>query len=139
VQTIARPIPSFAQALIPAGHGAQKHDVRACDVRHVRYRTGLTWGRIRTVSDRWRTTDGWRVTVVRLSGTPDHHDGEWLRLGYHGFHVADVQQVADLARYVQLADLEAEGLVSAVLGSLSAESAYRNRPVDRGSGTRPGL
>jgi hypothetical protein len=39
------------------------------------------------MTERFRTADGWSVEVVRLTGTPDHHDGEWLRVNYFGFHV----------------------------------------------------
>jgi hypothetical protein len=42
------------------------------------------------------------VEVVRLSCTPDHRDGEWLRIRYFGFHVADVRSVAELERWFPL-------------------------------------
>lgn len=58
------------------------------------------------MADRYRTADGWSVEVVRLTGTPDRHDGEWFRLRYLGYHVHDVRSIAELARYVPLAELE---------------------------------
>jgi hypothetical protein len=27
------------------------------------------------------------VEVICLAGTPDRHDGEWIRVRYHGFYV----------------------------------------------------
>ena len=30
------------------------------------------------MADRWHAPGGWIVEAVWLSGTPDHHDGEWL-------------------------------------------------------------
>jgi hypothetical protein len=29
----------------------------------------------------WLIPGGWAVEVVRLSGTPDKHNGEWIRVG----------------------------------------------------------
>jgi hypothetical protein len=49
----------------------------------------------------YRTRDGYTVEVVRLADT-----GEWLRVRYHGFHVADVRTISELERYVPLSDLE---------------------------------
>jgi hypothetical protein len=37
--------------------------------------------------DRYRAPDGWAVDVIHLSSTPDHRDGEWLRVSLHGVHV----------------------------------------------------
>lgn len=59
---------------------------------------------------RYRTADGWAVETVRLTMTPDHHDGEWIRLRRFGYWIADVRAVEDLARYVSLAELEPDGL-----------------------------
>jgi hypothetical protein len=39
------------------------------------------------MAERYRTADGWGVEVVPLTGTPDHHDGEWLRVSYFGYHI----------------------------------------------------
>jgi hypothetical protein len=58
------------------------------------------------MTDRYRTADGWSVEVVRLSGTPDHHDGDWLRVCYFGSYVADVRTPEELTRYFPLSDLE---------------------------------
>jgi len=57
------------------------------------------------MTDRWRTPDGWSVEAVRLSLTPDNHDGEWLRVRYFGLWVADVRQVAELAAWFPLGEL----------------------------------
>lgn len=58
------------------------------------------------VASRFRTADGWTVEVVFLAATPDHHDGAWLRVRHHGFHVLDTRRVADLERYFPLTALE---------------------------------
>jgi hypothetical protein len=58
----------------------------------------------------YRTKDGYTVEVVELSDTSGNHDGEWLRVRYHGFHVADVRSVAELERYFPLGELEADAL-----------------------------
>lgn len=56
---------------------------------------------------RYRTSDGyWSVEVVRLTGTPNNHDGEWIRVRNLGFFVADVRSVVELESYVSLAELE---------------------------------
>jgi hypothetical protein len=65
------------------------------------------------MGERYRTEGGWSVEVVRLSCTPDHRDGEWLRVRYFGFHVADVRSVAELEQWFPLADLEPDALVLA--------------------------
>lgn len=57
------------------------------------------------MADRYRTPTGWSVEVVRLSSTPDHHDGDWLRVCYFGFYVADVRTPEELARYFPLSEL----------------------------------
>jgi hypothetical protein len=44
------------------------------------------------MADRYRTEDGWSVEVVWLTCTPDHHDGEWLRVRYCGYIVQDAWQ-----------------------------------------------
>ena len=56
--------------------------------------------------DRYRAPGGWTVDVITLSGTPDHRDGEWLRVSFHGVHVADVRTVAELEQWFSLATLE---------------------------------
>ena len=55
---------------------------------------------------RYRTPDGWSVEVVSLTGTPDHHDGTWLRVCLYGSFVADVRTPAELERYFPLDELE---------------------------------
>jgi hypothetical protein len=65
------------------------------------------------VGERYRTEDGWSVEVVWLSCTPDHHDGEWLRIRYFGFHVSDVRSVSELERWFSLASLKPETLTLA--------------------------
>lgn len=49
------------------------------------------------------------MEVVRLSGTPDNRNGEWLRVRQYGYHAADVRSIAELAQWFDLADLEPEG------------------------------
>lgn len=43
-----------------------------------------------SLSDRFRTANGWPVESVRLSMTPDHRGDEWLRVRRFGFWIADV-------------------------------------------------
>src|SRR5258708_20308316 len=50
---------------------------------------------------KYRTKDGYSVEVVHLAGT-----GEWLRVRYHGFYVADVRSVSELESYFPLDELE---------------------------------
>ena len=61
----------------------------------------------------YRTKDGYSVEVIQLSDSSGNHDGEWLRVRYHGYHVADVRSVAELERYFPLGALEADALVNA--------------------------
>jgi hypothetical protein len=58
------------------------------------------------MTDRYHTKDGWSVQVVSLTGTPDHHDGTWLRVTYFGSFVADVKTPEELTRYFPLSELE---------------------------------
>jgi hypothetical protein len=51
------------------------------------------------MGDRYSTPDGWTVEVVQLDA------GERLRIRHHGFHVADVVNVDDLARWIPAAEL----------------------------------
>lgn len=62
------------------------------------------------MADRWRAPGGWTVEVVRLSGTPNNHDGEWLRVRQFGAWTADVRSPAELEQWFALADLEPDGL-----------------------------
>jgi hypothetical protein len=39
------------------------------------------------IADSYLAPGGWSVEVVRLSGTPDHHDGEWIRIRQYGAYV----------------------------------------------------
>jgi hypothetical protein len=55
---------------------------------------------------RYRTETGWSVSIVQLTGTPNHHDGAWIRLTHHGFFVADVRSPEALEGFVSLAELE---------------------------------
>jgi hypothetical protein len=60
------------------------------------------------MSDRYRTPGGWTVEVVQLSA------GDRLRIRHHGFYVADVLSVDDLARWIpsaELAQLERDTLI----------------------------
>jgi hypothetical protein len=58
------------------------------------------------MADRYRTADGWSVEVVRLTCTPDRHDGEWLRLRYLGYHIHNARSVMELESYIRLSELE---------------------------------
>jgi hypothetical protein len=51
------------------------------------------------MADRYRTPDGWTVEVVQLA------KGDRLRIRHHGFYVADVLNVDDLARWIPSAEL----------------------------------
>jgi hypothetical protein len=51
------------------------------------------------MADRYRTPDGWTVEVVQLA------TGNRLRIRHHGFYVADVVNVDDLARWIPAAEL----------------------------------
>jgi hypothetical protein len=54
----------------------------------------------------YRAAEGWSVEVVRLSRTPDRHDGEWIRIRYCGFYVRDTRGIVELERHVSLAGLK---------------------------------
>ena len=54
---------------------------------------------------KYKTRDGYSVEVVQLADT-GNHDGQWLRVRYHGYYVADVRSVLELESYFPLADLE---------------------------------
>jgi hypothetical protein len=58
------------------------------------------------MAGRWQAPGGWTVEVVRLSGTPDNHDGEWFRVCQFGWWTADVRTIAELERWFPLAELE---------------------------------
>jgi hypothetical protein len=77
------------------------------------------------MAERWRAPGGWTVEVVRLSGTPDNRDGEWLRVCQYGYHTADVRSVGELAQWFRLADLEAEGLVIWLFTLVSSAAGLR--------------
>ena len=61
------------------------------------------------MADRYRTPSGYTVEAITLSGTPDHRDGEWLRVSFHGFHV-DVRSAGGLVRWFPLAEFEDDAL-----------------------------
>ena len=46
------------------------------------------------MADRYRTPDDWTVEVVQVAA------GDRLRIRHHGFYVADVVNVDDLARWI---------------------------------------
>jgi len=64
------------------------------------------------MADRYHPPGGWTVDVIHLSSTPDHRDGEWLRVSLHGSHVADVRSVAELEQWFPVAGLEPDGLIN---------------------------
>jgi hypothetical protein len=37
--------------------------------------------------DRHRAPGGWTAQIIEPTGTPDRHDGQWMRVGRHGFWV----------------------------------------------------
>jgi len=51
------------------------------------------------MADRYRAPDDWNVEVVQLAA------GDRLRIRHHGFYVADVANVDDLARWIPAAEL----------------------------------
>jgi hypothetical protein len=57
-----------------------------------------------------RAHGGWTVQVIELTGTPDHHDGQWIRVSQYGFWVADVRTITGLERWFPLAELTKETL-----------------------------
>ena len=64
----------------------------------------------RPMADSYRTPDGWTVEVVTLDA------GDRLRIRHHGFYVADVANVDDLARWipaVEFVQLERDTLIPA--------------------------
>lgn len=65
------------------------------------------------MTDRYRTASGWSVEPVSLTLTPDWHDGQWLRVRYLGYYVADCGSVAELERWIPLAELERDALTLA--------------------------
>jgi hypothetical protein len=48
------------------------------------------------MAGRWHAPGGWTVEVVHLTGTPNHHDGEWFRVCQYGWWTADVRTVGEL-------------------------------------------
>jgi len=46
------------------------------------------------------------VEVIRLTCTPNRRDGEWLRVRYLCYWIADVRQLAELALWFALAELQ---------------------------------
>ena len=62
------------------------------------------------MTERYRTASGWSVEIVRRTATPDHHDGESLRVCQFGCYVADVRTPVELERYFPLAELEPDSL-----------------------------
>jgi hypothetical protein len=72
------------------------------------------------MAPKYRTKDGYSVEVIELSDTSGNHDGEWLRVRYHGYHVADVRSIAELERYFPLGELEADALVNAAWAARAA-------------------
>jgi hypothetical protein len=69
------------------------------------------------MADRWRAPGGWTVEVVRLSGTPDNHDGEWLRVSQYGSWTADVRSIGELAQWFPLDELEPDSPLLLATGS----------------------
>ena len=62
------------------------------------------------MADRYRTPDGWTVEVLQLD------TGDRLRIRHHGFYIADVANVDNLAHWIptaELAQLERDTLILA--------------------------
>jgi hypothetical protein len=56
---------------------------------------------------RVRSADGeWVIDVIRLSLTGTGRDGEWLRVSWWGWFVAELRSVAELATVVDLAQFD---------------------------------
>lgn len=58
------------------------------------------------MADRRHTESGRSVEVIRLTCTPNRRDGEWLRVRYLCYWIADVRQLAELALWFALAELQ---------------------------------
>jgi hypothetical protein len=86
---------------------------------------------------RWCTSDGWGVEVICMSLTPDRHDGDSLRVTHHGYWIAYARSVAELERWIELADLAEETLgrqranLSAVAGSCRGWKYTEPQPGSR--------
>jgi hypothetical protein len=65
------------------------------------------------MTDRYRTASGWSVEPVSLTLTPDRHDGQWLRVRYLGYYIADCGSVAELERWIPLTEMERDALTLA--------------------------
>ena len=83
------------------------------------------------MGDRWATTSGWLVEVVHLAATPDHHDGEFFRVSYCGFHHALARTVAELEELLPLAELEPEALRADRTVARSCRGPVPHRPAAR--------
>jgi len=96
------------------------------------------------MGDRYRAPGGWSVEVVQLSATPDRRDGEWLRLCYCGYWaITDVRSIAELERWVCLADLERDTFNASCLNAsrqgIPWQALLRLRPmrIDPASAEHP--
>lgn len=58
------------------------------------------------MGDRCCTSDGWGVEVVVRTATPERRGGQSFRVSHHGFHVGYARSIAELERWIELADLE---------------------------------
>lgn len=55
----------------------------------------------------FRSRDGrWRVDLIKLTCTADNRDGERFRVACDGYFLTECRTVAELAKYVDLAELE---------------------------------
>jgi hypothetical protein len=58
---------------------------------------------------RFTSRDGrWRVDLIRLRLTSDNRDGERFRVAHDGYFIAEVATLDELARHVDLSELEVE-------------------------------
>src|SRR5262249_29348126 len=65
------------------------------------------------MADPHRTAGRWSVEPVTPAIDPAGHDGQWLRVRYLGYYIADCGSVAELERWVRLGELERNALTLA--------------------------
>jgi hypothetical protein len=68
-----------------------------------------------------------------MIATPDRHEGESFRVSHHGYWVGYVRSVAELEKWIDLADLELDALAPppAATGTGLWPCRSRHRPASR--------